>query len=189
MHRVKHQNQHIDQHNKSYLVPGSATSTSSCSRLIADCVFPFQSRFVARSLLGRPGLVHSWIKKIAKNNRLFVFVCIRHFCISIFCSKNSPSLFKKKISVCWLYPLHCVGSLNMITMFSRDIDDKLRQCRLFTDSWLFLPQEFLSSLISNHYTEWSITNWVLFMTIATHLLCGCNCWKESRMFLNSSSTF
>lgn len=41
-------------HQETYLVPGSATRTSSCSRFIADCVFPFQRRFVARSLLGRP---------------------------------------------------------------------------------------------------------------------------------------
>ena len=40
--------------NKSHFVPGSATRTSSWSRLIADWVFPFQSRLVALSLLGRP---------------------------------------------------------------------------------------------------------------------------------------
>lgn len=54
---------HVEKFNwtqhKSYLVPGSAMRTSSWRRLIADCVLPFQRRFVARSLLGRPGLTYS----------------------------------------------------------------------------------------------------------------------------------
>lgn len=76
-------NRHIEilkstQHNRSYLVPGSATRTSSWSRLIADCVFPFQSRFVARSLLGRPGSTHSKtaLNKISTQNKRQTFLIL-----------------------------------------------------------------------------------------------------------------
>lgn len=41
-------------HLKSYLVPGSATSTSSCNKLSAAGVSPSQRRLVDLSLLGNP---------------------------------------------------------------------------------------------------------------------------------------